>query len=135
MKTKEILSLDVGQKHIGIARGSSVAKLSEPLMSVAPNQIMKKLTEYTKEHDVEAIVVGLPRNLSAEDTKQTDFVRDWVTGAKSKFQVPFYWQDEALTSIEAQKKFDSKKVDEHALAAAIVLQDWLDAPESERVMC
>lgn len=139
MEAKEILGLDVGIKRTGIARASNVARLAEPLPSLPTKEAIKTLKKYIAEHPVEAIAVGLPRNLAGDDTEQTRWVRAWIDKAKSQISAPFYWQDEALTSQEAAKHrasdFKHQNVDEHSLAAAIILQDFLDTPEAERVVC
>lgn len=132
-----MIGLDVGKVHTGVARASVAAKLAEPLNSVKTVELDEYLLGMTKKNTIESIVVGLPRNLDGQDTAQTDWVREWAKTVKDKFNVPFYWQDEALTSKQAAaSKLSAKKaVDEHALAAAIILQDFLDAPEAERVAC
>jgi RNase H-fold protein (predicted Holliday junction resolvase) len=79
----------------------------------------------------------LPRGLNGNETQQTTWVRDFVVNAKRKIDLPFYWQDEALTSRIAQaKKAVHKKVhDIDSLAAAIILQDFLESPPADRVIC
>ena len=135
MEAKEILALDVGGKRTGIARASNVARLAEPLMSMPTKQAVPTLKKYLSEHEVEAMVVGLPRNLSGEDTEQTGWIRDWVDKAKPKISVPMFWQDEALTSVNARIKNHELRIkaDEHALAAAIILQDFLDSAEADSI--
>ena len=134
METKEILGLDIGAKRTGIARASSVARLAEPLMSVPAEEAVDKLLKYVKDNRVEAIAVGLPRGLQGQDTAQTGIIRNWVSAAKERLATPLYWQDEALTSVHASMKNSGlkNKDDEHALAAAIILQDFLDTPEAAR---
>ena len=134
MEAKEILGLDIGAKNTGVARASNVARLAEPLMSISAKKTMITLKKYIAEHKVEAIVIGLPRSLNGEDTEQTKWVRDWVDKAKQKINAPLYYQDEALTTEKAkgyQLKANSS-FDEHALAAAIILQDFLDSAEANR---
>ena len=137
MEAAEILGLDIGLKHTGIARASNIARIAEPLKTVPTEDVVKTIAEYIQAHKVESIAVGLPRNLSGEDTRQTDWVRQWVDKTKTKITTPLYWQDEALTSIEARIKNNELRIktDEHALAAAVILQDFLDTPEAERVVC
>lgn len=134
MEAKEILALDVGLKRTGIARASNVARLAEPLKTVATEEAIETVVGYLKEHEVEAIAVGLPRNLKGDDTEQTTWVRGWVDGAKQRIATPLYWQDEALTSVKAAD-LKSKKNDIDSVAAAVILQDFLDTPEAERVVC
>jgi putative Holliday junction resolvase len=136
VEAKQYLALDVGLKRTGIARGSEAARLAEPLRTIATSEVTKALKDLIEEYNVSAIVVGLPRNLRGNSTQQTNWVRDWVVGAKRKIDMPFYWQDEVLTTqIAEAKKLSYKKVhDVDSLAAAVILQDFLDTPEADRVM-
>jgi putative Holliday junction resolvase len=135
--TNQYLALDVGLKRTGIARASETARLSEPLMTVSTTDIVRKLKDLTEEYNISAIVVGLPRNLQGSSTQQTNWVRDWVSHVKQKIDLPFYWQDEVLsTKIAEAKKLTYKKIhDVDSLAAAIILQDFLDTPEANRMVC
>lgn len=137
METKELIGLDVGMARTGVARASMVARLAEPLTSVETDKLMAYLAELAAKQPVDAVVVGLPRNLQGDDTKQTEWVRQWVDRAKEQLKATFYWQDEALTSkvAESRELRAKTKVDEHAVAAAIILQDFLDTPEANRTVC
>ncbi len=131
----EILALDIGSRRVGIARASSVARLAEPLKTVKTEGAIKQLQAMIKKSSVEAVVVGLPRNLSGEDTDQTRWVRDWASRAKAELGIPLYWQDEALTSqvVESQRR-PNKAYGVDALAAAVILQDFLNTAEEARVL-
>ena len=132
MQNHQILGLDVGQKRTGIARGSSAARLAEPLMTVDTKDVFETLKKLIVELDVKTIVIGLPRNLNGQDTPQTEWIRHWTENAKTILGGTFYWQDEALTTETAKSgKPSSKGVD--ADAAAIILQDFLNSAEEERV--
>jgi len=131
--THELLGLDVGMVHTGIARANEAARLAEPLASVKTDSIFEKITELADTRDIIAIVVGLPRSLDGNDTKQTKWVRDWANRAKAQIKTPFYFQDEALTSHLAERGKVDTKYDSHALAAAQILQDFLDSPERQRI--
>ena len=132
----DLIGLDVGHKHTGIARASELAGLAEPLMSVDTAELTKALSGLSKDKKIAAVVVGLPRNLQGEDTSQTTWMRGFVDDFKKQVNLVFYWQDEALTSkLAASSKLKAKsQADEHALAAAIVLQDFLDMPPAGRVL-
>ena len=135
MEAKELLGVDVGRVRTGIARGATVARLPEPLITVSTSKAAETLKELIKKYDSRAIIVGLPRNLQGDDTPQTAWVRNWVLKIKKTINLPFFWQDEALTSLKA-KGLELKvksQLDEHAVAAAIILQDFLDSPERLRV--
>jgi putative Holliday junction resolvase len=136
VEPKEILALDVGAQRTGVARASNVARLAEPLISIPTKEAAGFLKKYTTEHSVEAIAIGLPRSLAGEDTEQTRWVRNWVDKTKNKLDTPLYLQDEAMTSklAERQKLNLKDSVDEHALAAAVILQDFLDNAETGRMV-
>ena len=132
----QYLGLDLGLKRTGIARASEMARIAEPLITVPTPDVAKKLKELIEEYNVGAIVVGLPRNLHGNSTQQTNWVRDWVDHIKKKFDTTFYWQDEVLsTHIAEARKLSYKKVhDIDSLAAAVILQDFLDTPEANRMV-
>ncbi|HEX4775032.1 MAG TPA: Holliday junction resolvase RuvX, partial [Candidatus Saccharimonadales bacterium] len=79
---EEFLGVDVGSARVGVARGSSSARLAEPLKTVDAKMAVPELKTLAAGHQAAGIVVGLPRNLDGQDTAQTQFVRDWVGEAK-----------------------------------------------------
>lgn len=127
----EFIGLDLGKAKTGVARASTVAKLAEALESV---ETVKLVDYLNKLEEVEAVVIGLPRNLEGDDTDQTRWVRDFVKKLKSDIKIPMFWQDEALTSVISAKHRTTGD-DDHALAAQIILQDFIDTPVAERVRC
>ena len=133
----EFIGLDVGHVRTGFARGNDVARLSEPLKTVSTDEAVAELERLVKELDAKGVVVGLPRSLAGDETGQTAWVREWVDKAKAQIGTSFYWQDEALTSkvAESRKLVGKGLHDVDALAAAIILQDFLDTAEAERVVC
>jgi putative Holliday junction resolvase len=125
-----ILSLDVGERRVGVAIASVIAKLSYPLTTLDNTEgIWDQIDALASEHDVTTIVVGLPRNLSGDDTAQTQYVRTFAEKL-SNYTVMF--QDEALTSKKAEKELNERgkpfaKGDIDALAATYILEDYLTA--------
>lgn len=127
---KEYIGVDVGTHRVGIARGSSVARIAQPLKVVAADKALGELADLAAQAD--GIVVGLPRGLDGQETAQTGSVMQWVKQAKLTINKPFYWQDEALTSVTAQSKGGlTAEVD--AVAASVILQDFLNSKEEDRV--
>jgi putative holliday junction resolvase len=121
----------VGSVRVGLARGSSLARLAAPLKTVPAGQAVDELAAMASDDRADAVVVGLPRGLNGQETAQTKAVRQWVEQAKRRLALPFYWQDEALSTAAVQGSSQSHGPD--AAAAAVILQDFLDAPESDRV--
>ncbi|HUA13063.1 MAG TPA: Holliday junction resolvase RuvX [Candidatus Sulfotelmatobacter sp.] len=126
-----ILGVDYGQKRIGLALVSLDAKLPSPLKTL-PNEdnLPQLLNELIKDKNVERIVLGLPRNLSGQDTEQTKIVRDFGESLVRTTNLPVDFQDEALTSTKAEEELRARgkpyaKEDVDALAATYILEDWL----------
>lgn len=126
------MGLDVGTKRVGLALGDSVARIAQPLATLqVSDTITKQLQTYLNEHDVTDVVVGRPRNQSGETTTQTVLVENFV-----RTQLPMHyairWQDESVTSVVAEQRLKDRKkpytkADIDAEAAAIILQDYLEA--------
>ena len=80
------------------------------------------------------IVIGLPRRLSGEANEQTAAVEQLAARLGTRTAVPIVLQDERLTSHEAEellsrreKDWRKRKSQLDAVAAAVILQDYLDA--------
>ena len=132
----EVLALDVGKARIGVARASMRARIPEPVTTIETSKALELLNEIIDRYQTQAIVVGLPRSLHGDDTEQTRWVRQWITEAANHIKLPFYLQDEALTSakaLELAADDETKNQSQDALAASLILQDFLDTPKHMRV--
>jgi putative Holliday junction resolvase len=128
-----LLALDVGERKIGVARASGIARVAEPLITLPNDEAFgAALRRLIKEYDVSLVVVGLPRGLDGQETAQTQYVRDFM--ASLDLSIKQVYQDEAVTSVnaEAQLKQAGKpytKEDIDSVAASIILGDYLqEAP-------
>lgn len=134
--SSSILALDVGEKRIGIAIANAVARIAHVLATVDNTQdVIRKLTDIIKAENVQVLVVGLPRSLGGDETLQTRKVREFGKALERAAELSVQWQDEALTSIKAEKELETRKKsyqkgDIDALAAVYILEDFLaDNPE------
>jgi putative Holliday junction resolvase len=133
MGNKEVwLGLDVGERRIGLALGDSIGRIAAPLttLEVDGTEIVR-LQRHMLEHDVTGLVVGLPRNMSGEETAQTNAVRQFVERRLAGFAMPLHFQDESLTSVAAEAELQKRKKhhtkgEVDALAATLILQDFLE---------
>jgi putative Holliday junction resolvase len=138
------LGVDYGRRRIGLAWSDDSATLARPWRTIAAgvtpaesardiNREVAAFLDQAGEDAIAGIVLGLPRRLSGEDTHQTADVRQ-LAGLLGSASVPVHLQDERLTSREAEDRLAvrernwrarKKRID--AAAAAIILQDFLDA--------
>lgn len=127
-----ILALDVGGRRIGVALARADIGLASPHTTlINDDQIWDNLRQLIQAEQVGQLVVGLPRGLDGQETAQTATVRDFAAQLQKEINLPFEWQDEAVTSVQAESelrqkgtRYNKEAVD--AQAAAIILQDYLD---------
>lgn len=131
MTSKTIISLDVGNKRIGVAVASLGARLPSPYGVIQnDHQALKSICDLAITQGAAAIIIGLPRNLNGQDTDQTKIVRDFADKLSNVCQLPLHFQDEALTSKKAEKELQDRGVRYtkeaiDALAATYILTDFL----------
>lgn len=121
-----ILGIDYGLRKIGLA--ISEDNLAEPLLVVS-NQlsVFGKITRICQKYSVKKIIIGLPESGIIDKIKHFAGELAKITG------LPVVFQDEVLTSkeaiakmIEAGRKRKFRRQKEDAVAAAIILQSWID---------
>ncbi len=118
------LALDVGDRRIGLAVGDDAHGLSRPLRTLVRRSVVKDLAEIeriAREETVDALLIGLPLNLSGEEGHQAERVRRFAT-ASEKLGLPVRLYDERHTSSEAEIR-GARDID--AGAATILLEDFL----------
>jgi len=126
-----ILALDVGGRRIGVAAANVMARIAHPLTTVENNDdTATVLFKIAEDEGAVGLVVGLPRNLSGEETEQTRTVQAFVDSLQQHTSIPVYWQDEAVTSKKAEAELIERKKpyakgDIDALAATYILEDFL----------
>lgn len=128
-----LLAFDVGAARIGVARAVVPPRIAQPLLTLPQDEELENALRllYRTEKPV-AVIVGRPRNQSGTITKQTAIVEVWVERYLAQRGVPFYWQDESLTSVAAETHLQAQgrpytKADVDAMAASIILTDFLEA--------
>jgi putative Holliday junction resolvase len=128
---KTYLSLDVGEKRIGVAVGDTMVKIAVPLDTVeVDGSEIEKIARHIVRENPSVVVIGYPRNQSGEATAQTAFVEAFAQRLKD-IAPEIVFQDESLTSVLAENRLKSYgkpyvKADIDAQAAALILQDYLE---------
>lgn len=132
MSSRTLVSLDVGQKRIGVAVADIGVRIAVPFETIeVDGSEMQKIAEVVLKEAADKIVVGYPRNQSGEPTAQTKYVEQFAEQLKT-LEVDIVFQDESLTSVMAEQRLAAhnkpySKGDIDAQAAAIILQDYLEA--------
>jgi putative pre-16S rRNA nuclease len=145
-----ILGIDPGRRRIGLAISDVTRTLARPLATLtvprssgedvmagarrAVDMILNEMSRVAQEDDpVGAIVVGLPAHLDGSASRETARVRAFIDELKKRTTIPVVVEDERLTSREAEHRlavnerdWRKRKARLDAVAAAIILQDYLD---------
>lgn len=125
-----IMALDIGEKRVGVAMASHIARLPHPVKTVLYEQAFSEIDGLIKTESVDTIVVGLPLNRDEAPTKQTEFTQEFIKKLKDHVAVPIETCSEALSSIRAKQELEARGVayqkgDIDALAATYILDDYL----------
>jgi putative Holliday junction resolvase len=137
------VGLDIGEKRIGVAVSDVSGTLARPLGVLRPSGlevdaldlVSTEIARLVAEEDgLGAIVIGLPRRLDGSSSDMTPRVEQFARRLQTKTSLPVTFQDERLSSREAEsrlalrdKDWRSRKARLDAAAAAVILQDYLDA--------
>lgn len=125
----KILAIDWGGKRIGTAIGTTEIRLPRPYLQI-PNDTdtIEKITSTIDEETVEQIVVGLPRNLSGEETAQSAEVRRFAGELEESVECGVVLVDETLSTHAASElKEQFPKADIDSLAATVILGDYFNS--------
>jgi len=97
-----ILGIDFGGKHIGLAKGDDQNKIALPFLSLENNGISNLVNEIKKiveKEEIVEIVVGMPLNMQGQKTDQTKKTEYFVERLKKEIKIKIIVEDERLTSI------------------------------------
>ena len=123
------LGIDVGEKRVGVARVNAIARLPEPLGTYSASGFESTLAKLLDEHDIDCIVVGLPRNMTGQETAQTAAVRSFTAECIEPTigERPLIFVDETLTSVAAESRASKEQVAKlgiDSFAAAEILDNF-----------
>ncbi len=130
------LGLDIGEKRIGVAIADPEGLLAIPLTvieRVGEEADLETILALASEHGVRRIVVGLPRSLDGSIGKQAERVLSFSRALSHRTDIPVDTWDERLSTVAAERllsdagvKGDKRRARRDAMAAAIILQGYLD---------
>jgi len=128
-----LLGFDFGTRNIGVAVGQMITRTAQPLQNVNSqngrpdwNAIAALISEWNPQ----ALVVGVPYHLDGRRQPMTEIAERFCRQLEGRFGLPVYRSDERLSSVAAAEIEDNKhSID--ALAARIILEDWMSRGSTE----
>lgn len=137
------LGLDLGSKRIGVALCDPEERVATPLTVVQRGASRRhdhaRIASLVAEYEAEAVVVGLPLNMSSKITTAAQSAIDETEHLKVALKVPVHLHDERLTTVAAdrslramQMRADARRRVVDQVAAAVMLQSFIDHRRHQR---
>ena len=130
-----ILAIDYGTKRTGLAVTDPLRIIATALETVETNLLIDYLKKYFLKETVDEVVIGMPKQLSNQDSETAPRVRKFVELFKTIFpDKPILLADERFTSAQAQRTMIAggmKKKDRQVkgnvdkISATLILQNHL----------
>jgi putative Holliday junction resolvase len=139
------MGLDVGDKTIGVALSDELGVTAQPFQTLKRKghaEDLRTIRRIVDERGVSAVIVGLPKNMDGTIGRQARRVMSFAERIEAALDVPVVHWDERLSTVAAERILiqgdvsrakRKKHVDK--LAAAVILQGYLDSDEAARGVC
>jgi putative holliday junction resolvase len=154
-----LMALDVGEVRIGVALSDASGFLASPYTTVyvTPDESETRaaIQQLIEETEAQGLVIGLPVSLNGEIHGQAERIRAFAERLKTQVGLPVTFWDERFSTVEAERllaqqgqharirrqgkrgKRGKKRVKHarqeiDALAAAVILQEYLDQNSARR---
>ncbi len=130
------LALDLGSKRVGVALSSGTLATPYEVLTRSGDRARdhRAVAEHVVETGAEVVVVGLPLSLDGSVGRAAERVLDEADELAGRLEVPVVTWDERLSTVSAERSLMEGQMRAQArrrvvdkVAAAVILQSWLDA--------
>ncbi len=132
----QVLALDIGQKRIGIASGSTAGKVATPVKILPTSDVMGNARTWRmvlEDYEPDLLVCGCPKSMSGAKGQQAQRVMAAAQKIAAAAGLPVEFVDERLSSSEAKRYLREQGMSERdmrgkvdAVAASLFLATWLE---------
>ena len=132
-----ILAVDLGDRRIGLAAADTDVRVAVPVGAIHRTKATDPcdaVAEAARARAADAVVVGLPVLMSGAAGAQAKEAREFAALLAERTGLTVWTWDERLSSVEAERRLreaggrrKAKPGELDAMAAAVVLQAYLDA--------
>lgn len=132
------VGIDLGSRRIGVATSDATGTLASPFTVLQRSgdrtRDHRAIAEVVAEVEAERVVVGLPLSLSGDHGPAARAALAEIDELRTALPVPVESYDERLTTVSADRsmmemrmKADARRRVVDKVAAAVMLQSWLDS--------
>ena len=131
-----LIGFDFGERRIGVAVGETSTRIANPLGAIeesANEPRFRAIGRIVDEWRPAGFVVGRPRHADDSEHVIARLAEKFARRLQARYHLPVEFIDETLTSAVAESQLREtrtrrgRKSDVDALAAAIILQSFLDS--------
>jgi putative Holliday junction resolvase len=137
-----ILAVDPGTKRVGLALSDPSGTIASALATVEAepsSTLAARLAAIAKEHEVERVIVGLPRRLDGSRGPEAASAERLAAEIRAAVQLPVETVDERLTTAAAERSLieggvsrEKRRQAIDRVAATILLQSHLDRIQANK---
>lgn len=137
-----ILGVDLGKARTGVAVCDKNETLASPVEVVHEHnreRLLERVASLAVARGAERVVVGLPRNMDGSEGESAQNARAFGEALAARTGLPVDFSDERGTTITAHSFLNEtntrgkrRKATVDAVAATIILQDYLDFRRNAR---
>jgi len=135
-----IIGLDLGEKRIGVAAADDRTQVAVPVTTIdAGGDPITAIASLVEEQNADELVIGMPLSMTGAMGPQARLTMEVVEALRERIALPVHTWDERLTTAQATRsaprggRAAEKKGARDAIAAAILLQAFLDSRRASRV--
>ena len=136
-----IMAIDYGDAHTGIAISDPtglLAGFTTTINAYRPELVVERITALAREHGVEELVLGHPRNMDGTRGPRAEKAESLAELLRSSVGLPVTLWDERRTTIDAHqilfkagKNARQRKKTVDAVAASLILEGYLTYKKSQ----
>lgn len=125
-----LLAVDLGDKRTGLASGDTETGTVFPIETLHIDRgkpLVEAVCKAATAHGADAVVVGLPLNMDDTEGPRAAISRSFGKAVADETGLPVHFQDERLTSFEADMRLRGKTnaPESDAVAAVVLLEEFL----------
>lgn len=132
-----MVGIDLGTRRIGVAVSDGLGLTAQPHSTVPRRggvRDLRAIAEVVRACDAQAVVLGLPLDPEGQEGRAATSTRAFAERLRAALPVPVELVDESFSTVEAEEvllEADLSRARRREVidrvAAAVILQRWLDA--------